>query len=474
MGNVMVGGISYQDKGVLPDWMTSRQIDGRQLGFVRAVVLAYVKPGESDLVAYRLRQRNFNFNSIDFTVDRYQLDNVYSTNYDLTANTFVASRETTFDRYPTISSTLTYSTTVDFAVSTAFENINEHYLQDIKNAGGLDGIKNIKDGQTIVFAQQEYTAPGSTLVDYTQGWSNVIVLWDAVGWAYGSSTDSYDYVTTGNITANANIISSSTTFTFDVSGLRVGMTPNVAFAAGAKITSVTNYVLDGNITATWSNVTMSSGNITAITSPINFIGIEADDDVQVPFDANLIPPNTSTIVYNPSYTASGYDLTPGQKWDQANYIPGYNEYILGTNYADGTSGFPASPSDGDLTVVGSTIYNYDADSSLWRVSNQRAAVWQISIDTNDIVTLSLVRGTDLYDTIFVRNGFTYGGTNIYFDPVIKPGKTVPNYSIVPQQIRTTYTTFDQNGTRFYDYRDSYVVPEQGDKYIKFTKIGVFT
>jgi hypothetical protein len=377
MGNVMVGGISYQDKGVLPDWMTSRQTDGRQLGFVRAVVLAYVKPGESDLVAYRLRQRNFNFNSIDFTVDRYQLDNVYSTNYDLTANTFVTSRETTFDRYPALSSTLTYSTTVDFAVSTAFENINEHYLQDIKDAGGLDGIKNIKNGQTIVFAQQEYTASGSTLVDYTQGWSNVVVLWDEIGWAYNTDT--------------------------------------------------------------------------------------SDGDVLTPDDPTLTPPNLGP-----------YDTTPGQKWDQANYIPGYNEYILGATVAAGTAGFPASPSDGNLTVVGSTIYNYDADSSLWRVANQRAAVWRISIDANNIVTLSLVRGTDLYDTIFVRNGFTYGGTNIYFDPVVKPGKTVPNYSIVPQQIRTTYTTFDQNGTRFYDYRDSYVVPEQGDKYIKFTKIGVFT
>lgn len=377
MGNVMVGGISYQDKGVLPDWMTSRQANGRQLGFVRAVVLAYVKPGESNLVAYRLRQRNFNFNSIDFTVDRYQIDNVYSTNYDLTANAFVTSRETTFDRYPALSSTLTYSTTVDFAVSTAFENINEHYLQDIKNAGGLDGIKNIKDGQTIVFAQQEYTAPGSTLVDYTQGWSNVVVLWDEVSWAYNVDT--------------------------------------------------------------------------------------SDSDILTPDDPTLIPPNLGP-----------YDTTPGQQWDQANYIPGYNEYILGATYADGTTGFPTSPSDGDLTVVSNTIYHYDADGGLWRVANQRAAVWQISIDTNNIVTLSLVKGTDLYDTIFVRNGFTYGGTNIYFDPVVKSGKNVPNYSIVPQQIRTTYTTFDQNGTRFYDYRDSYVVPEQGDKYIKFTKIGVFT
>jgi hypothetical protein len=366
MGNVMVGGISYQDKGVLPDWMTSRQANGRQLGFVRAVVLAYLKPGESDLVAYRLRQRNFNFNSIDFTVDRYQLDNVYSTNYDLTANAFVTSRETTFDRYPALSSTLTYSITVDFAVSTAFEDINEHYLQDIKNAGGLDGIKNIKDGQTIVFAQQEYTAPGSTLVDYNQGWSNVKVLWDQVGWAFNIDT--------------------------------------------------------------------------------------ADADTAIP----------------------SADATPGQEWDQANYIPGHNEYIIGTAYAEGTTGFPTSPDDGALTMVDSITYYYDADSSLWRLTNQRAAVWQINIDTDDIVTLTLIKGIDYYDTIFVRNGFTYGGTNIYFDPVVKSGKTVPNYSIVPQQIRTIYTTFDQNGTRFYDNRDSFVVPEQGDKYIKFTKIGVFT
>ena len=366
MGNVMVGGISYQDKGVLPDWMTSRQTNGRQLGFVRAVVLAYVKPGESDLVAYRLRQRDFNFNSIDFTVDRYQIDNVYSTNYDLTANAFVTSRETTFDRYPALSSTLTYSITVDFAISTAFEDINDHYLQDIKDEGGMDGIKNIKDGQTIVFAQQEYTAPGSTLVDYNQGWSNVKVLWDQVGWAFNIDT--------------------------------------------------------------------------------------ADADTAIP----------------------SADTTPGQEWDQANYIPGHNEYIIGTAYAEGTAGFPTSPDDGALTMVNSITYYYDDDSSLWRLTNQRAAVWQINIDTDNIVTLTLIKGIDYYDTVYVRNGFTYGGTYIYFDPVVKSNKTVPNYSIVPQQIRTIYTTFDQNGTRFYDNRDSFVVPEQGDKYIKFTKIGVFT
>ena len=399
MGNVVVGGITYQDKGVLPDWMTSRQANGKQLGFVRGVVLAYVKPGESDLISYRLHQRDFKFNSIDFTVDRYQLDNVYSTNYDIAANAFISSDETTFDRYPALSTTLTYATTVDFAVSTAFDDINKHYLQDIKNAGGLDGIKNIKDGDTLVFAKQEYSAAGSTLITYEQGWSNSVVLWDEVGWAYGASDDNYDYAGTGTV--------------------------------------------------------------------------ETDDDVQVPYDATLIPPNTATAVYGPGYTATGYDTTPGQKWDQANYIPGYNEYILGTTYVNGAIGFPTSPTDGNLAVVSDIVYSYDTDSSLWRVANQRIAVWQVNINANNIVTLSIVRGIDLYDTIYVRNGFTYGDTNIYFDPVIKSGKSIPNYSIVPQQIRTTYTTYDGNGTRFYDHRDEYVVPEQGDKYIKFTKTGVF-
>jgi hypothetical protein len=266
---------------------------------------------------------------------------------------------------------------VDFAISTAFEDINEHYLQDIKDAGGFDGIKNIKDGDTLVFAQQEYSASGSTLITYEQGWSNAIVLWDQVGWAFNTDT--------------------------------------------------------------------------------------GDSDILTPEDPTLTPPNPGP-----------YDTTPGQKWDQANYIPGYNEYILGSTIAEGTVGFPVSPSDGDLAVVDNIVYAYDSDSNLWRVANQRAAVWQVNIDTDNIVTLTLVRAIDYYDTVYVRNGFTYGDTNIYFDPVVKSGKSVPDYSKIPQQIRTTYTTFDGNGTRFYDNRDEYVVPEQGDKYIKFTKIGVFT
>ena len=355
MSNVVVNSITYQDKGVLPDWMTSRQADGRQLGFVRAVVLAYVKPGEGDLIAYRLKERGFNFNTIDFSIDRYQLDNVLTTNYDITGNVFIASTETTFDRYPALSSTLTSATTVDYALSTQFEDINGHYVQDIKDAGGLDGIKTFKTGDTLVFAKQEYADPGSTAITYENGWSNVVVAWDEVSF---------------------------------------------------------------------------------------------DDDV---------------------------DALPDSEWDQANYVPGYNEYLVGTSYAPGAGGTPSTGlTDGNLAVVGDTIYSYDEDVNRWQVTNQRVAVWKVNITSENIVNLTLVRGMDYYDTTYVRNGFTYGGTNIYFDPVVKEGNLVPNYSIVPQEIRTTYTTYDGNGTRFYNHRDNYVVPEQGDKYIKFVQTGVFT
>lgn len=400
MSNVMINSITYQDKGVLPDWMTSRQDNGRQLGFVYGAVLAYTKPNESALIAYRLNERNFKFNSIDFSIDRYQLDNIYTTNFDIAANAFITSSETTFDRYPSVSSTLTSAGTVDYAISTQYDLIHNHTKADIIASGGLDGVTTFKDGDTLVFAQQEFTNENSTIVEYNTGWANASVLWDQIGWAFGTSIDSFDYAGTGTV--------------------------------------------------------------------------EADDDVQVPFDPTLTPPNTATIVYNPNFTATGYDLTPGQKWDQANYIPGFNEYNLGTTFAEGTAGFPASPSDGDLAVVNDVAYAYDSDSSLWRLANQRVAVWQININDDNIVTLSLVRGIDYYDTLYVRKGFRYGGTNIYFDPIVKTGLNIPNYSIIPQQIETLNTKFDGNGTRFLNYRDSYNVPEQGDKYIKFTKSGVFT
>ena len=88
-------------------------------------------------------------------------------------------------------------------------------------------------------------------------------------------------------------------------------------------------------------------------------------------------------------------------------------------------------------------------------------------------TITFIPQPRYNDNIYVRNGFTHGGVNVYYDPVIKTNNTVPNYSEIPQQVKVTSTIFDGNGTLFYDYRDSYVVPEQGNKYLKFPRVNVF-
>jgi hypothetical protein len=313
---VMVGDLGYANKGALPDWMTSRQADGRVLGFTRAVVLAYTKPDASALISYRLRTANFNLNEIDFTVDRYQVDNILSDNYDVAAGEFFTSTETTFDRYPGLSSVFVEAGTVDFALSISFEQVNKNTIDTIRELGGFDGLRNIKSGQTVVFAEQEFFRDQNDVGDYNQGWSQVQTLWDEVVW-------------------------------------------------------------------------------------------DSDNPIVL--------------------------------WDQAAYVPGYNE----NNF--------------NPTVV-----------------NQRIGIWEVAVDEEDIVTLNFVRTVAFYEKLYVRNGFTYGATNIYYDPIVKPSNIIPNYSIIPQQIRIQYTTFDGNGTRFYDNRDEYVLPGTGDKYIKFTKTGVFT
>jgi len=125
MDNAILTNIGYLDKGVLPDWMTSIQPNGIQLGFVRAVVLAYVEPGAGETIAWRLQQRGYRLNELNFTVDRYLLDNTYTANYDIAANAFITSTETTFDRYPPLGGVFNNIATVDYAVDLAFSSINE-------------------------------------------------------------------------------------------------------------------------------------------------------------------------------------------------------------------------------------------------------------------------------------------------------------------------------------------------------------
>jgi hypothetical protein len=72
-----------QVNNVLPRWMLSRQSDGSVLGFTRAWVIAYTNPGQSGQIAYNIQtQFGAQLNLVDFKVDRYEVDNFLTKNWN--------------------------------------------------------------------------------------------------------------------------------------------------------------------------------------------------------------------------------------------------------------------------------------------------------------------------------------------------------------------------------------------------------
>jgi len=168
--------IGYQDQSSLPPWMTSNQPDATTatgftipLGYTKAVVIAHAEPGQGEKIAYKIRKSNFDFNQIEFTVDRYQVDNYYSSNYNISTQAYIKDRETTFDSDQNIN-VGTIVAAVTYAVSVPYSQINGRPIEYIVANSGIDGIDNFADGETIVFTQQEQfedAGPYDGWVDYS-------------------------------------------------------------------------------------------------------------------------------------------------------------------------------------------------------------------------------------------------------------------------------------------------------------------
>ena len=95
--------IGYTNRGALPTWMTSVQENGQVLGTIKAIILAYVQPGAGKLVQYRLKNTpKFPAGNFSFVADRYQWENYLSRFYDVANSIFLPSRDTTFDKYPSL------------------------------------------------------------------------------------------------------------------------------------------------------------------------------------------------------------------------------------------------------------------------------------------------------------------------------------------------------------------------------------
>jgi hypothetical protein len=70
--------IGDRDREFLPLWMRTIQTGDRlEQGYVKALPLCYAKPGKGAQIASRIKANDFDFKSLDFTIDRYIIDVIY-------------------------------------------------------------------------------------------------------------------------------------------------------------------------------------------------------------------------------------------------------------------------------------------------------------------------------------------------------------------------------------------------------------
>jgi hypothetical protein len=215
----VVGQISTK----LPLWMTSKQADGRVLGFTPAWVMCYTNPGYSRQIAYYIStQFGTQLNRVDFKVDRYILDRSLSRNWDTETQDWTPQPTlTTFDRYDTPN--LQDLGEVDIATRLAFADVNARTVDYIQGLGGLDGIIFPIDGKTLIFAKQEnYPAYSST----TEAWQDYAVTYGQGGFDQtGTSYDESELVPGGTfVECSATSASTDRITCTDTSGMTIGDT----------------------------------------------------------------------------------------------------------------------------------------------------------------------------------------------------------------------------------------------------------
>jgi hypothetical protein len=131
--------------------------------------------------------------------------------------------------------------------------------------------------------------------------------------------------------------------------------------------------------------------------------------------------------------------------------------------------------DGWNLPDGSTVPGFLAHNLSPFVVNERAGIWKINISQSNIVTLSFVQSVALNDYVQINYGTSQRDSVVYYDPVLKPGNSVPAYISVKTLLSSSNanTRFDNYGTKFINNRDVYSNPESADTWLKFPKIGEF-
>jgi hypothetical protein len=123
-------------------------------------------------------------------------------------------------------------------------------------------------------------------------------------------------------------------------------------------------------------------------------------------------------------------------------------------------------SDSTLFDTGIVIPGQIASESNPELSNQRMAIYVISVSTSNIVTLTLLEETQTNDYVTIRAGSAYKTAQLYRPSVPAVGYNVINWQPLPSAI-ANQTFFDGGSMRFIDPVDMYTNTTDFDRFLVF-------
>jgi len=467
----VVGQISTK----LPLWMTSKQTNGRVLGFTPAWVICYANPGRSKQIAYYISEYFAQqLNSVDFKVDRYVLDRTLSKNWNTETQQWTPTGSlTTFDYYNTTG--YVDIGLVECATNLAYDDINYRTLDEINALGGIDGLTwiddggvapfgtkvVIRDGTRIIFVKQEgyfnYSTPDDAWQQYTSLYDETsfdpVLINDAVGSFDSAYTipGGYQVQCSATVAATDRITCSDTTdmtvgdiiwFTGSTFGGVVGFGTNNQIYCVYDKPNATQFriaEIDGTFRASISGTTLVVSTV--------LTGVLQVGDVLL--GSGIAAGTQITAFANGSGGTGTYTVSISQT------------VALSTVTATASPPLQLTTATGDMTA---SWGNYRMD--IYKISIQPATATDPAI-----VTLNPLQQVAPNDFVTVTQGTTYGTAQLYRPTAPGSGLNLINWQSLITVITVigNETTFDEASMQFIEPVDMYDTSDALDKYLVFPK-----
>lgn len=467
----VVGQISKK----LPLWMTSKQTNGRVLGFTPAWVICYANPGRSAQIAYYISEYFAQqLNSVDFKVDRYVMDRTLSKNWNTETQQWTpAGSLTTFDYYNTTG--YVNIGEVECATNLAYVDINNRTLDEINAKGGIDGVTwiddggiapfgtkvVIRDGTRIIFVKQEgyydYPEPDDAWQQYTATYDETAYSPVTVNGVVGSFDSAYTISGGYQVECSATTAATDRITCTDTTDMTVG---DIIWFTGAVFGDVVSFSNNNQTYCVYDKPNATQFRIAEIDA--TFRGTISGTTLTV---STML---TGTLAVGMTIIGTGISANTTIT-AFASAVGGTGTYTVSVSQTVALSTITATSSP-------PTQLTTDSGDMTANWGNYRMDIYEISIQPATatdpaIVLLNPLQQVAPNNYVQVTQGASYNTAQLYRPTSPGSGLELINWQSLITAITVVgnETTFDEASMQFIAPVDMYDTSDALDKYLVFPK-----